>query len=163
MNDVNDNPYQTPHANVSGREPVKARPVLGLVLGAAFDIVLTGVLGVVLGLVYGVMMVAMGLSAEEMAARVEALGPLSPLLVTGAFFGGLISVGGGYICARVGKRSEYRYAAMMSAISVVSGFLMSGMDDLQLWDVSMVLLTVASVMLGAHFGVRKNRKFDVIV
>jgi hypothetical protein len=64
---------------------------------------------------------------------------------------------GGYVCARIARRSEMKLGAILAAVSALSGFFLAG-DEQQLGTMlSFTLLGFGAVLVGARLGLAKNR------
>lgn len=156
---MSSNPYQAPAAPLADRVPVKPRPVLGIVVGALIDLLGTTGFGIVVGAGYAVYFMTQGMDPEVVGARMaEDFGPTAPLGIAMMLVGLLISSLAGYVCARMAKRSEYRYAAILSVISVSFGLLVGGAQHGWAFNGLMIVLTVSAILLGARFGLGKNRQ-----
>jgi hypothetical protein len=70
------------------------------------------------------------------------------------------SVLGGYVCARVARRSELKLGAILAAVSAVLGIVLSA-DHYQLGTLlSLTLAGIGAVLLGARLGYAKNRRIQ---
>jgi hypothetical protein len=123
--------------------------------GLAIDIGGSEVIRIVLGIVYSVQVSTSGMSDEQMKAALEQLPPTSTIAILGMVLGSLCSVAGGYACARVVQRDEFRAGGVMAAVSgILSLLLGAGLSD------DMVLLftacTVACNLLGVKYGREHN-------
>jgi len=64
---------------------------------------------------------------------------------------------GGYVCARIARRSELKFGAILAALSAVLGLALAG-DDQQLGTLlSLTLAGIGAVIAGARLGLAKNR------
>ena len=147
-----------PDSPIKGKPPVQGdvagTPVQAIVVGLVIDIVGSTVASLALRLVYQLGLVHAGLSDDEVRRTLDDLGPNSVVGVLEMLAGWTCSVAGGYACARVVMRDEYRFGAIM----VVLSCLITGGDgplDLQLLDIA---CEAACVMLGVMYGVRRNRR-----
>lgn len=151
------NPYTPPQAELADAEPQPGSPVKAVVLGLVVDIGGTLVASAVLGIIYGISLAASGASQEEIA-EISANLPLDSWPIIGStVFGCAFSVLGGYVCARIVKRAEYKYGAFVAVISAILGLLMGAGHYSELANVSLTVLTFLMVMLGARLGYAKNR------
>jgi hypothetical protein len=68
------------------------------------------------------------------------------------------SVLGGYVCARVARRSELKLGGMLAAVSAVLGILLSA-EHYELGTLlSLTLAGIGAVLVGARLGYAKNRR-----
>ena len=94
--------------------------------------------------------------------RAETLGGerFSLLWWIGFVVGGGFSALGGYVCARIAKRSEYRLGSFMAVFSILLGVAMQLFQDSASMDEATVsaLVTWGCVIAGSHLGVLRNRR-----
>jgi hypothetical protein len=131
-------------------------------LGLAVDLGGTIVATVILALAYGIVLGASGASAEEIGALTigSYTSTDSWFFYVSALVGLAFSVLGGYVCARIARRSELRLGAILAAISAGIGLALGG-DQTQLGTmISLTLLSIAAVIAGAHAGRARNRRAD---
>ena len=152
------NPYNPPGATVSDPEARPGSPVKAVLLGALVDIVGTLVVGTLVAVTYGASLAASGASVEEIAAMSSDVPVDSWLFIVGLLVGCGFSLLGGYVCARIAKRSEYKLGCILGGISVVAGLLMAMGEVSLAIDLGLILATFAAVLLGSHLGYLKNRK-----
>lgn len=151
-------PYQPPKASVADVEPAPGSPVKAVVYGVLVDVGGSVVMGIVLTVVYGVVLAASGLSPEEMERAMASPEPLSWISIIGNALGFLASFIGGYVCARVAGRDEYKWAGVVAVISGIAGFLF-GMSSYPIeWNLLLVLLTASAVLAGARTAVRRKER-----
>jgi hypothetical protein len=100
---------------------------------------------------------AAGIKGEDIAATMQASATDSWFFYVGTLIGLSFSVLGGYVCARIARRSEIKLGAILAALSALSGFLLAG-DEQQLGTLlSLTLLGFGAVVVGARLGLAKNR------
>lgn len=158
------NPYRAPGANLADPAPRPGSPYQAVGLGLLTDFGGTLALSLIVALVYGVLLAASGATPEEAAAASKsAASPGSWPFYAISIGGGLFSVLGGYVCARIAGQSEYTLGVILAAISMVLGVVLGGGGD----DVGMTIVlhaaSVACVMLGAHLGKARNRRARVVL
>jgi hypothetical protein len=157
MNTHQQNPYTPPQAELADAEPPPGSPVKAVVLGLVVDI--GGTLGasVVLGIVYGFHLAASGASGEELA-ELSANIPLDSWVgIASTVLGCAFSALGGYVCARIAGRSEYKLGAILGVISTLVGLSMAIGYYPQRINVTLAVVTFLAVMLGARIGYIRNR------
>jgi hypothetical protein len=152
-----DNPYTPPETRVADPENEPGSPLKAIAAGLAVDIGGSLATGFVLAMLYGAMLAASGASAEEVASAFADLSPYSWVSVAGSVVGGGFSVLGGYLCARIAKRSEHRIGAIMAALSTIVGMLASS-SYAPLENFVLAVLTFVTVMIGVQMGYAKNRR-----
>jgi hypothetical protein len=152
-------PYQPPKASVADMERVPGSPIKGVVFGVLVDIGGSLALGVVISILYGIVLVASGASQEEMERILASPDPLSWASIVGNMAGFGMSFLGGYVCARVAGKYEYRWAGIVAAVAGVVGLLFGMATYPVEWNLLLALLSVGAVMGGAWTVVRaKERK-----
>jgi hypothetical protein len=157
VNQPSNNPYDAPRAPVKDMTPVKPAPIKGLLIGLLIDIGGSIVLGFVILFVYLTYMAANGspmdvASTEHLMAQFQE----SNLGIVSTLFGGLLSVLGGYVCARIAKQDTMRLGWIMAALSTFIGLAMSYSSYSVGKNILMTCLTFASVSLGYYWGRKKN-------
>ncbi|MGH8630701.1 MAG: hypothetical protein ACREU7_08045, partial [Burkholderiales bacterium] len=68
-----------------------------------------------------------------------------------------LSALGGYVCARVARRSEYKLGAILGVISTLAGLSMAIWYYPLKMNVTLAVVTFLMVMLGARLGYLRNR------
>jgi len=151
-----DNPYAAPTTPVKDPPPPPRSPILAVLAGVATDIGGTIVAGLVISIVYAATLASEGRSLEQIEQALTQIDPSSGYFVVSLVVGFGFSVLGGYICARVARREERRYAAIAALLIVAIGLGMGG-SSFGFWaNVGMALLSFVSVMLGGELGRRRN-------
>lgn len=151
-------PYQPPRASVADVEPAPGSAVKAVVYGVLIDVGGSLVMGIVLTVVYGVVLAASGVAPEELEQAMASPEPLSWISMIGNALGLLASFIGGYVCARIAGRDEYKWAGVVAVISGVAGFLF-GMASYPIeWNLLLVLLTASAVLAGARTAVRRKER-----
>lgn len=154
------NPYATPVAAAGGpAEPVRpGSPLRAVLLGLLVDLGGTTLVGILFVLGYAVWLGASGLPAEEVAARMGAIGPTTSVGLVLTALGGLLSLLGGYVCARVARANELRVALVMAAVSCSVGVLVSVGSTALPVTLALAVLSLAAILGGAALGRRRNRR-----
>lgn len=152
------NPYAPPDAKLADPAGRPGSPIKAVTLGLAVDLGGTIVATVILALGYGIVLGASGSSAEEIQAVTTNAPTDSGFFYMLALAGLAFSMLGGYVCARIAKRSELRLGAILAAISAGVGLAFGG-DPSQLGMlISLTILGIAAVLAGANLGRAKNRR-----
>ena len=138
-------------------------PLRAVLTGLAIDLCGTQLLGIALGTIYAIQIGAANMTPDQLDDALENIPPQSGLVIAGHLLGALLSVVGGYACARIVQRNEYRVGAIMAGIGLMIN-LAAMPDDAA---VDMVLLTLltdfACNMLGVKYGAEYNRRREVPV
>jgi len=151
-------PYEPPKAAVSDVERLPGSPVKGIVYGVLIDVGGSLVLGLAVMLLYGIVLAASGVPPEEMEKALTNVDPLSWVSLVGNVMGMGVSFLGGYVCARVAFKDEYKWAGVVAVISFISGFLF-GMSAYSIeWNLLLALVSAGAVMAGARSGARRNAR-----
>jgi hypothetical protein len=143
---------------VADQERPRGAPWKGVLFGVLTDIVGTTAAAVLLSMVYGIVMAASGVSVEEMTETLAKPDPTSLISIIGMVIGTGFSVLGGYVCARVARQDELKWASLVAVASVVISFLMSSQAYGAELHVLFGILTIAAVMAGGYLGARHNLK-----
>ena len=151
-------PYQPPKASVADVERAPGSPIKGVIYGVLVDLGGSVLVGTALMVIYGVMLASSGASADEMERALASPEPLSWVSLGGNIVGFGMSFLGGYVCARVAGRDEYRSAGIVAAIALIASFLF-GMSVYPVeWNVLLAALSAAAVMGGARTAVRRKER-----
>lgn len=134
-------------------------PLRAVLTGVAIDICGSRVINIVAVTIYAMQLVTPGMTDEQAADLLQRTPPSFTLLLVLTVLGMLMSVAGGYACARVALRDEWRTGAMLAAVAVVFGLFIddAGVSDLALLY---VLCDVAGLLLGVKYGAERNRRLE---
>ena len=155
------NPFKPPETDsTKGPRPPAAAgsPLRAVLTGLAVDIGGSTVLGLVISLIYAIQLHGQGVAEGQMREAMDNMPHDSALYIAGTLLGALMSVLGGYVCARVARRDEYRAGAVMAAVSAVFGLMMTAHPA---FDEMMLLLMVTGAacnLLGVKYGAEHNRR-----
>ena len=153
---MSDNPYTPPEAVVADQAPAPGSPIKAVALGMLTDIGGSIVVGGVLSIVYAIVLAQQGLTPEQVMDAIKNVPILSPFGLISTAMGLGFSFLGGYVCARIAKRSELRMGAVMAVLNTVLGLLLSGDQTSAPKLIVLVLLSIAAVMIGSWKGRVKN-------
>jgi hypothetical protein len=155
---VNADPYKPPTSNVEVPDLKRGSAMKAVALGLLADLGGTTLMSTLASFAYAIYLGATGSTPDQIGTAMANLGPDSALGVGLSILGGLFSVLGGFVCARIAKHSEYRLGLVMSAISLALAALV--MEDKTHPAITAILFiaTAASIMAGIHLGVLRNRK-----
>lgn len=162
---MSNNPFKPPETD-STKNPrvpdVPGSPLKAVLSGLAVDLGGSAVLGIVLDQVYGLTLGGQGLTDGQIDQAMQHIPTASPFGVLGIVLGALMSVAGGYVCARVVLRDEYRVGGAMAAVSALLGLALSSADDPAGLTVLLILCTAACNMLGVKYGSEQNRRLEAL-
>jgi hypothetical protein len=150
------NPYQAPGAPVADLDRPRGSPVKAVIYGVLVDVLGTTGATMILMFVYGIMLATRGASPEEIQGAATAIDPASALGVTATAIGCAFSFLGGYVCARVARHAELKWAAVTGAISAALGWLMTATMAPDALNIFLLALGFAIVVLGGYVGARRN-------
>lgn len=127
-----------------------------ITLGLFVDFGGTLLATVMLGLAYAFYFGLTGSAPGELAAATS--DPHSSFSYAAAALGGLFSILGGYVCARIARRSEYLIGAVLALLAMAAALMLAYEPGSWGLNLALAALTGATIMLGAHLGVRRNRR-----
>lgn len=150
-------PAQEPTSKKPSPKP--GSPIKGLLLGIILDLGGSFIFGLILLCCYIQSLAASGMTLDEINEVISKPPAFdSWYFISAALLGYVFSMLGGYVCARISKRFEYRMGIILASISSLFGILIS--YEYYSWPLNMffTLLTFAFVLLGAKLGRAKNQK-----
>ena len=162
---MSNNPLKPPDTD-STKNPrvpdVPGSPLKAVLSGLAVDLGGSAVLGIVLDQVYGLTLGGQGLTNGEIEDAMQHIPSASAFGVLGIVLGALMSVAGGYVCARVVLRDEYRVGGAMAAVSALLALALSSSDEPAGLTALLILCTAACNMLGVKYGSEHNRRLEAL-
>ena len=150
------NPYSAPTAVVSDPAGHRGSGIKAVSLGVLIDLGGTILISVIFIVVYGFYLAASGMRPEAVASAISSAGHDATIQGVLAIPGCLLSVLGGYVCARVARHSEYRLGLIVAVISMLFAVWMGQENYSLAMNAVLAIATLASVMLGVKLGVSKN-------
>src|SRR3954468_21093624 len=114
------NPYATPEETLHDLPPKPGSWFKAIALGLAVDIGGSLLATIILAAIYAATLGAAGVKPEDIAATLQASASDSWFFYAGTLAGLGFSVLGGYVCARVARRSELKLGAILAALSALS-------------------------------------------
>jgi hypothetical protein len=149
------NRYQPPRARIDSRNHEPGSISKAVAVGAIIDIGGTMLGGIVIAFGYSMLMGMQGRSNVEIERALTQFDRWSVFGLLLTAMGLVMSMLGGYRCAAIANRNAYLAPGILSLISVTVGAFMSagevGLPELLM----MSALTVASILGGASFYIRK--------
>ena len=156
-------PFKPPETD-SARNPLPpaapGSPLRAVLTGLAVDIGGTTLLSMVITVLYAAQLHGQGLSASETRDAMGHMPHDSALYILGILLGSLMSVAGGYVCARIARRNEFRTGLVMATVSAGLGLLLSSPDEAADMMLLLTLATVACNLLGVKYGAEHNRRSE---
>jgi hypothetical protein len=127
--------------------------------GLAIDVCGSRIVDIVVATCYVKAVVPSDMTPDQATDFLRSLPPSFNLLFVAMALGMLMSVAGGYACARVALRDEWRSGAILAASSVLSSLLI---DDVGVSDLALLYLLcdVAGLLLGVKYGIERNRRLE---
>ena len=157
------NPFKPPETDSTKapRPPASAgSPLRAVLTGLAVDIGGSTVLGVVISLIYAVQLHGQGVAEGQMREAMDNMPHDSALYIAGTVLGASMSVLGGYVCARVARRDEYRAGAVMAAVSALFGVMMTAHPSFDEMTLLLMVTGAACNLLGVKYGAEHNRRAE---
>ena len=160
---MSNDPFKPPETD-STQNPLPpaapGSPLRAVLMGLAVDIGGTALASFLISAMYALQLHGQGLSESELKEAFDHMPHDSGLYVLGNVLGALMSVAGGYVCARIVRRNEFRTGLVMAASSALVGLLLGAAQE----EVDMMLLLtltgVACNLLGVKYGAEHNRRGD---
>jgi hypothetical protein len=147
-----DSNYLPPTAEDKDPPSKPGSKIKALMVGLTIDIGGTLLASILILVVYSVILAAAGAPPAETEAALRDLSPTSSLSIAAAVVGCGFSALGGFVCARVARSTNYRLGIVLAAISLLTGFLLSGEQYSLSYQAVMASATVACVLLGTRLG-----------
>jgi len=146
---MDDNVYAPPEAELREVTRRTPRPKTAIAVAMAFDLVLSILLTLLIGIGYGVYLALQGASPPEIQAAAQALQTNTAFHAFNIALGGLVSVGAGYLCARLAVRRVYRTVLLAALLLMVVVRLIKWDPSLTPQDLGLSAATLAAYLLGA--------------
>jgi hypothetical protein len=147
-------PYSPPKAPLREEPPPPGSAFKAVTLGLLVDIGGTMLTSVALGIAYGATLAASGMNRGEIEAALANISEDSLISIAGSLIGMGFSVLGGFVCARISRRQDYRLGSVLGTMSAGLGFAM-GLGQVEAgWNLALALTTFGAVLLGTRLGMR---------
>lgn len=160
MNDGS-NPFSPPKVDTYTEATRGGSRLWAVVAGFVTDIGGSMVAGILTAGVVGAVLGAQGIPPEQIQEFFSSSDPYSWFMVINYLVGCAVSVLGGYVCARIARRDEYKLGGILAASVIAFGLLLFSAGNASrpmALHVGLVLITVASVTLGAWLGAVSNQR-----
>jgi MFS family permease len=146
------NPYTPPTALVADPPAKPGSPTKAICLGLLVDIGGTILSGTIFGILYAMALTAQGMSPEEATTAIQESTQAGWGFAAMSAMGGAFSVLGGFVCARISRRTNYQLGWVMSGISVALGALVGWSSYTLAQHALLASLTAASILFGMKLG-----------
>jgi len=127
----------------------KGSPVKAIIIGLVVDISGSLVSAFILAIAYSVQLTSRGWSPEEIEYHLTNLDTYSTFSIITMIVGGIMTVLGGYVCARIVNYSEYKFTFIFGFISAAFGHIASESYYYSLDSMALGILTLGCALLGA--------------
>ena len=124
--------------------------------GLLVDLGGSALIGLVLDMVYASQLASGGMTPEQVDEALKNVPPDSAVAILGMLLGFLCAVAGGFVCARMARRDEYRLGAILAMVSVFISLALGG-DESDDMTVLLCACEFACVLLGAKYGRERNQ------
>ena len=134
-------------------------PWRAVLVGVAIDVCGSRVVEIIAVTCYAMQVVPTGMTDAQASELLRAMPPSFGLFLVLNVLGMLMSVAGGYACARIALRSERRIGAILAGVAVLFNLLI---DDTGVSDLALLytLCDVAGLLLGVKYGAERNRRLE---
>ncbi len=151
-------PYSPPASAVDVYVEQKGAPWKAVLLGLLIDIGGSIVSSVLIVMVSAMVMASNGMDQREIQNLFA--GPERSLPVSVALYvmGGLFSVLGGFVCARIVKQNELKWGGIMAAISTLIGLVIGGNRHESVMALFLYVVGFVATLMGAWLGMKRNQR-----
>ncbi len=153
---MDDNVYTPPTAELREIIHRKPRPKTAIAAAITFDLLLSILIPLLIGAGYGAYLGIRGYALEEIQVAAMALQANTAFRNTIVLFGGLVSVGAGYLCARLAVRHVYRTTLLAVLLLMLIVRLLKFNQDFTLRELGLTAVSFAAYLLGAWLYQRKT-------
>jgi fructose-specific phosphotransferase system IIC component len=131
--------------------------VIAVLVGLAVDVGGSMLLGTAMAIAYGVSLARSGMDTSKIVAAMSDISPYSWFFLLVSALGAACSVLGGFICARIARRSDLTPGFVLGVVSTVTGLSLSSKRESAGVIAVLACLSFACVLLGARLGRAKHR------
>jgi formate-dependent nitrite reductase membrane component NrfD len=155
---MSSSPYSPPEADMSKGPKRPAGPVNSVLTGFAVDVGGTMATGIVLTIIFGLIEAGQGKNAAQIREALRHAPIDSWFSILGIGLGLLMSVLGGYVCARMSQRSDYRLGFILAGCSTLAGMLV-GWDNYELGTyIVLVAAGIGAILAGTALAIAQRAK-----
>jgi hypothetical protein len=153
---MQNNPYTPPKTPLKDQPRVAGSPVKAILVGLAIDLGGSLLVGAIVGFLYAASLVSQGMSEADIAVALTNIPADSWMFIGGMLAGALLSFVGGFACARIAGRDEYRLGSILAFLTAGFGLAMGWESYEPMQNVLLTLSTAACVLLGTKYGRAAN-------
>ena len=151
-----DENYKPPATPVEDAPRPPGSPFVAVLVGFVVDVGGTLLAGILFTFVFAILRASQGGSAADVETALADLSSDTGFMVVSGIVGLSFSVLGGYVCARIARRNEYRLAGVQALVTTFVGYALGG-GTLELgYEAALTILSIAAVFAGAARGRRHN-------
>ena len=150
------NLYEPPKAELIDQQNSPGSALKAVLLGLAVDIGGSIVLSFLLGIVYALRLIRAGVDPSKVEKTLTNMPSPLWLTIVGLVLGGALSVLGGFTCARIARRDDYKLGFILGGISSCYGLYFSYPTFSLLISASLAVLTFGCILLGTKLGQSKS-------
>lgn len=149
-------PYAPPASNPEIYEERKGAAWKAVLLGVVVDI--GGTVVISFGAAFVAAMIFTSQGMDEAQFDQLFADRTSPLMVALTIVGGLFSILGGYVCARIAKHNELKLGGVVALFSTLFAIILdderSGMTE----DLLLYTAGIVSILFGSWLGMKRNQR-----
>lgn len=149
-------PYAPPVSDVSVSKERKGTAWKAILFGLLVDIGGTTIFAFVGGMLAVILLTSQGMDEAQLDQLFSERS--SPLMIAMTVIGGLFSVLGGYVCARIAKQNELRLAGVMALITSLFNIYFGDDNRGMTLDLLLYAAGIVSVLFGSWLGMRRNQR-----
>jgi len=148
-----------PDRQPSNRAEPPGSALRAVLTGVSVDFCSTQLLAIGVFAIRAAQVATPGMTPDQVTDALNAAPPSLWLMLLGSGLGALASVAGGYVCARVARRNEYRVGAVMAVVAL---FISLVVDNGAGTDLGLLYLLcdTACRFLGVKYGAEHNRRLE---
>ena len=145
-------PYAPPAAELADQPSRPWAPWAAVLLGLLVDVGGSALTGLFVGVGYAAFSIASGADPKSLTENLAGLASDPWAVGISAIVGGFFSLLGGWLCARLAQRRDYKLGIVLAILSFLCGLLMSANEYSPMVHVMFAALTFASVLIGTRLG-----------
>jgi len=149
---MQNNPYTPPESPLKDEPRPPGSPVKSVLVGLAICVGGSLLVGVVVTALYGISLISKGMKEQEVVEALANIPSDSWANIVKSLAGALLSFLGGFSCACIARRSEYRLGFILAALAAMSGLAMSWQIYAPTQNLLLTLSSAACVLLGTKYG-----------
>lgn len=155
---MHNNPYTPPQTNVDTKEFKPGKWYNAILLGFLVDFIGTMLVSILLSILVTAYYMSNGIKVDEVRGLLTTTDFSSPIYLVSLGIGLMFSILGGYVCARIANRLEYRYVAIIGLLDILLGLIMSPQSFPTLHHLALTGLSFAALFTGAYLHITARRR-----